>query len=380
MRAPLATGCALLAACSAPPAVPGPELGAWLPPAASGAVEVAPRDAPEGARVIDLHEVLTLAADHGLLPQLSREAAAEARAEEDVARAAWLPRLGLGTSFFQHRGQLQNTEGLFLDVDKQHTFLGADLTLEVDLGEAIFAPRAARERSAAARHAVRAADRDTLAAAAFRYFDLVEAHARLQIAEKAVQHAGELVAHVEARVRGGTGLDADLALAQARLAAARRGRIQAEGETRIASASLAELLQLDASTRLVPAGERPATLELVAPRSIDELLETARSNRPELAAAAAELRAREEEERAAGRDWWLPELQLSATGGALGPNYGALKDEEIFTAGVRWELGAHLLGERLGLGGGLELLPGGHGPPPRPRRSPGRATRPARAS
>jgi outer membrane protein TolC len=86
--------------------------------------------------------------------------------------------------------------------------------------------------------------------------------------------------------------------------------------------------------------------ELVDWRSTDELIERALVARPELADAKARVRARRADERAAENAWLLPELELGATLGEYGLNYGNHEDRQVYSAALRWDLGAGLIGER----------------------------------
>ncbi len=59
--------------------------------------------------------------------------------------------------------------------------------------DALYEQRAAEARSTAAIEGIRTASNDVLFEAARRYYDLLESHARIDIAEQALLHAEELL-------------------------------------------------------------------------------------------------------------------------------------------------------------------------------------------
>ncbi|MFT7667678.1 MAG: outer membrane protein TolC [Planctomycetota bacterium] len=305
------------------------------------------------ARTIDLTDVLTLVASQGLDIELARERYAEAQAEERIAEAAWWPSLSIGTSLSHNDGDLQRTDGVFLDVDTQNAWAGGGLRLDLDFGEAIYGTRAAHHRTQASHSIVDAESRNAVTIAALAFFDLVESHERLPITEDAQKQAGELVAFEEARLASGAGLEADLARAQAHQAAVQRVAIDAKVRALRASSVLIELLQLPAGINLAPistAGSQ--ALDLVEAAFlpvggvqggvVSDLIRT----HPELVAAHSALAASEAEEDQAQHAWLLPSLVLGARVGALGYNYSDLNSQDIFTAALRWDIGAELFGNQ----------------------------------
>jgi len=295
-----------------------------------------------GPRTLGMAEVLRMAADQGLDIRVARERVAAARAERAIARAAWYPEIDLGASYFRNEGRVQATAGQFLDVDKQNTFLGAGLSLRLDLAEAALGVDAARERLTAAEYALESSAQDTQALAAQLYLDLVEADLQLSITEEAIAHGQSLVDLQEARRVGGSGLAADLSRARAHLARAEGARVEAVRRVEVASAGLGELLQLPPTSKLTPAGLDP--LPEGGPGNLEELLLDADRSRPDLADARARSRAQQADARAAGKAWLYPTVSLGAAAGGFGPDLGDLENKEIYAAGLTWHLGAKLFG------------------------------------
>ncbi|MEE8469101.1 MAG: TolC family protein [Planctomycetota bacterium] len=295
-----------------------------------------------GPRTLGLLEVLRIADDQGLDIQIAREHVAAARAERAIARAAWYPELAVGTSYFRNEGNVQATAGQFLDVDKQNTFLGAGLSLRLDLAAAALGEDAARERLTAAGHALESSAQDTQALAAELYLDLMEAGLQLSITEEAIAHGQSLVDLQEARSAGGSGLPADLSRSRAHLARAEGARVEAVRRVEVASAGLGELLQLPPTVQITPAGLAP--LPDGESGTLEDLLFSAAQSRPELADARARSRAARFDARAASKAWLYPTLELGAVAGGFGNNFGDLESSEVYVAGLTWHLGARLFG------------------------------------
>lgn len=300
----------------------------------------------DGGVSISLAEALERAAVWTPDILIAHERVSASEADVDVARAGLLPSLTLGTSLFRNEGRVQATAGDFLDVDKQNGYLGAGLEIVFDPGEVIYEARAAEQRSRASRHGMRSVANAVWRNTAWRYFDLIESYARLSIAEGARRQAEELVDLQQARFEGGRGLEVDLLRARARLAQAERGVIMANNLTQVASASLAEILSMDAGQQLVPSESEIQALELVPELPLELLRERAMREHPELARLRSLVRAETEEEHGSSRAWMIPELRLGASYGGFGNNYGDLKDQEVYRAALLWTIAPTISGER----------------------------------
>jgi outer membrane protein TolC len=360
--------CAVLTACNAAPSPPRlanaadwiREREAGFDRALVGETEGLPRAPAElsatlatGQREITLVEVVQLVEAQGLDLQIARERLAAAEAEEDIAHAAWWPHLSVGASLYRNDGQVQATSGDFLEVDKRSAWAGGEARLEFDLGAAIYGTRAASRRTEAKAHEAQGAADDAVTLAALYYFDLVESFARLGLAAEARLEAASLVALEQARLKAGSGLAASLARAQAHEAAVASAAIRARVGVERASARLVELLQLSPGDSLTPGASALAALDLVAGAWQPEagqasslLLELALWARPELRAAESRLAASEAEEARADFAWILPEFMVAARVGSLGQDYNDADSQNVYTAALRWDLGAKLLGER----------------------------------
>lgn len=143
-------------------------------------------------------------------------------------------------------------------------------------------------------------------------------------------------------MRGGSGLAADLSRARAHLARAEGAKVEAVRRVEVASAALGELLQLPPTSKISPAG-LPA-LPDAEQEALEELLASADRSRPELADARARSRAAHFDARAAGKVWLYPTVELGASTGGFGPNFGDLESQDVYVAGLTWNLGARLFG------------------------------------
>ena len=304
-------------------------------------------------RTISLLEVLELVETQGIDVQLADERLREARAETYIAEAAWWPQLRIGTSLYRNEGRVQSTPGAFIDTDKQNAYAGGQLRMEFDFGDAIYGARAARHSEQASSFETDSAVHDAVTFAALAYFDLLESYARLPIAEDALQHAEELVTFEQARLDGGSGLESDLARARSHRAVVQRAAIQARTQARVASSLLLDLLQLDSSELLAPDADALGSLDLIDPLLAPDgdtvnpsAMEHALRGHPGLLSANSRVAASEAAETEAENAWMLPKVILGAQFGGLGLNYSDLESQDVYTAAVSWDLGAHLAGEK----------------------------------
>ena len=255
-----------------------------------------------------------------------------------VTTDSYYPHLSVGAQMGRVRGRVQGTDGTFLDdIDKQNTNLGMSLRLDIDLATATHGIAAARQSIRASTWDWIAAELAAETAAALFYHDLLEAGARVEIAEAAVDRASAYHALSEARFQAGAGLEADVLRALAHLAEARQNRVQALAARGHASTQLAELLGLDPLRPLEP------TDSLVPRELVEDIVEVdvaahplLEASRARLAAAAAKLK----EERAS---WFLPELIVDAGFNDFGSEYGELEDQETLTAAISWDLSPSVL-------------------------------------
>ncbi|MBI3840054.1 MAG: TolC family protein [Planctomycetia bacterium] len=309
---------------------------------------------------IDLPATLRLAGGNNLQIALAAARVNAARARLQGANALWLPSINGGVGYNLHRGQIQDTTGGILDVNRSSAFVGggpvvgrdalnggnngpARLSVGLPLTDAIFTPLAERQ-IVQATNATRAATfNDALLAASTGYLELVRAVGQVAIAREAVDNAKELVRLVVARVRAGTAPPADELRAQAELADRQRMVFRGEEAVRNASTELVRVLNLQPDLSLLPNEEQPVAIELVdTDQPLPALIAQGISSRPELAAHQAFVNAtldrlRQEQWRPA-----IPNLQVGFSAGGFGGGrdnfFGDFSGRTDFDALAVWEL------------------------------------------
>ncbi len=290
------------------------------------------------ARPLALAELLATVGAEALDIRSAQQDAAAAEAERRIVRDSLLPSFSAQAKFGLLNGYTQGTAGRFFDANYQNTLIGPKIELTYDLAAAVFTLQAAQAHLEGELEAIRVTTNDSLHAAATGYFDLVEACAQLWIAESSVRHGHELVDLELTRVSSGVGLEVDLLRAQAKLAEAERGVLEARRLVAVASAKLVELLGLPPSIELVPAEDSIVAVELIPLGDLDELVRKAVANRPEVAQAGRELAATQENEGYWENRWIIPQVKLSAEYGGFGTNPRDLQDRELYSAAAQWSL------------------------------------------
>ncbi|MEO2164340.1 MAG: TolC family protein [bacterium] len=310
-------------------------------------------------RLLQLDQVLDLAEKQGLDMALARTRLSVSAAEAQMARAAWIPELSFSADTWHNDGNVQATGGTFADVDKRNAREGVGISLELDLADALFAPRAANERLTAQRSLTDAARQSTRQRAAILFLNLLEAQFEVEIALEASTHAQELERVERARFEGGASLEVNYQRAVAHTAQVSALVVEADRRRSVAASRLALHLDLDPGRNWQ--AQAPPSLEqwaggddLMAELDSSEegsegggpsLVERAHLQRPELAAAQARVRAARLEARGESRRWLLPTFQASLFDGEFGPERGEGSDSMVHAVGLSWNLALGMAGQ-----------------------------------
>ncbi|HLN33116.1 MAG TPA: TolC family protein [Gemmataceae bacterium] len=340
----LAVACSLSGAgiLSAQTAAPTPAAG----------ISKEPQPTPSGALPIDLPYALRLVNASNPTIAIARERVREAYARQQQANVLWVPNLWFGgnpdnltlvPAFYHHDGQIQNSRGQILNTSKTEVALIAGTGLNFSIADAYFAPRVARNLTAAEQARARVVTYNVQLDVALTYLELLRVYGALAVVNEILAKAEIMLRDANTAERAGmnkTTADANRARTEVELR--RKERLDWEGQAAVVSARLAQLLLLDPSVDLVPADAKVLPLVIVPEdQSLDDLLAIGLMSRPELAesralVAAALARWRQERTRPL-----LPTLQMAYYGAQFGGgtpgvhNYGGRDD---FLAQATWEL------------------------------------------
>lgn len=245
----------------------------------------------------------------------TREAWANARfqaAQVGIGKSAYLPSLSADASV--SRNHISGGTGGGAASHNQQN-LGASLSyLLYDFGARDAALENARQLLAALNATQDAAIQTVFLAGVQAYYQLFAARAAVDSAVEAEKSAQESLNAAAARYSAGSGTPADKLQAQTAYSQAVLNRIQAEGDARNAQGILANAMGADADRtfQIVPPTLQAPDAQFG--RDIARLIEQARRQRPDLAAAQAQVeaaRANVEAARAAG----MPTITLGASAG-----------------------------------------------------------------
>ena len=281
---------------------------------------------------IDLSAALRLADGQNPVIGEARILIMGALAERQAARALLLPYLNAGTNYHDHTGPLQRSSGSILQLTEQSLYVGGGartlaaesiaipaVNIFTPLTDAIYEPLAAQQRVVGARFNASDTANKVLLEVASLYIDLIGAEATLEARRQVAADADRIADSVAAYAATGQGRksDADRAEADRRLFQVEIQR--AEEEVAVASALLAQRLNLDPSSQLRPLAGPLEPIELInAETPPEELIRSAVARRPDLAArealvSQAEYRVKQEQARPL-----LPTIWLGFSGGAFG--------------------------------------------------------------
>jgi outer membrane protein TolC len=209
------------------------------------------------------------------------------------AQVLWLPTITLGGDFNRHDGRNQDTSGNVFDNSRSSGMLGLGTGIGqaavLDVGQAIFAPLAARQQLRARQADRQSASNDTLVAVTDAYFTVQQARGELAGAIEATRRANDLIARTR-KLAPAIVPELELFRAETELARRQETELFARERWKVSSAELLRVLRLDPSTQVEPAEPPQFRVELVdLKKAVDELIPIGLKHRPELASQQAQV-------------------------------------------------------------------------------------------
>lgn len=249
-----------------------------------------------GVQRIELGSALRLAGINNPQILIARQRVVEALALRQFAAAQFLPTLHVGTSFDDHAGNLQQSSGNILKVDRNSVYVGAGanaiaagtvsipgVTWNLNVSDTIYNALIARQVVETRRFASRAVENDMLRRVAVGYTDLLRAEGQYALARQILTEGREVERLSAAFAKVGAGREADADRARTERSELEAQLLLVEGQVLLASDRLTELLSLPPTTRLRILDEKVIPAAVVPdPIPLAELLAIAALNRPEL--------------------------------------------------------------------------------------------------
>jgi outer membrane protein TolC len=281
-----------------------------VPPPAGGEVVKLPLPPLEPGDLrfpINLATALRLSDARPLIVVAAQAAAWVAEAQVQEAWAHWLPDLNLGFDYIRHDGNGpdtlrgtnipggenafgQNAPGSFGRPQNQNInffYTGAALFYMQYLTDDIFAPLAARQNLNSARWNIQSAKNDALLATALAYFDVHKWRGTYAGAIDVVIKGRKLVAEID-ELRRDLVPQFEVDRARNFLADMEQQAVIARQYWRRSSANLTQVLRLDPRAVVEPLEPDHLQITMIEPdRSLDDLMQIALTNRPELASRQA---------------------------------------------------------------------------------------------
>lgn len=267
----------------------------------------------EAVKAVDLSCVLRLAGVNNPDILLARQRIASATAMRLYAYAQALPNLNAGGNYDDHTGPVQQSDGNILKLTRQALYVGAGagavaagtvnipgVLLAGNPGVGIFEMLAARQLVRVRQFESLAVRNQIFLQVANGYLELVRAEAHRAIAVQNREDAHDIARLMRANVVWGRGRDADANRAISEYLLRINEVIEAEKNMLVASARLAQLLNLPPSIQLHGTEGWVVPTPLVPqPTPLSTLLLFAINQRPELAARRAAIRMATQQLRAA---------------------------------------------------------------------------------
>ena len=298
---------------------------------------------------IDLATALRLAGAQNLDVQLARNAVDEAHANYTSAVERFLPSFVPSASYLQHTGRDQRVEGPLLDVSKHSDTVGAYLTAQIPVGDAIFVALQTHQLVAASDAGATAQERDSGLLAAQQYFELVGTRALVGVVSDALSVSESYERQLNEAVRIGIAFKGDAFRVETQTQRLQLDLTRARQQQRLAAARLVQTLHLEPLLDLVPAEQEPTPLAFAdLNASPQELIRTALENRPELTRSTAQISAAEQSRRGAIYGPLIPTISAQAFAGEFNgagdvmvnaPTVNGGGPRQDYGVGLSWKVG-----------------------------------------
>ncbi|HQU47065.1 MAG TPA: TolC family protein, partial [Pirellulales bacterium] len=284
-----------------------------LPPPPGGETVVLPLPPVQSGDLrfpINLATALRLADARPLLVAAAQASAWSAEAQLQKAKVLWVPSFMVSTSYARHDGPIDFNQGINVPVgvgiygqpapggfgkplnQNYNWFLaGVSLYQVVSTTDVIFQPLAARQVLDAKRWDIQTAKNDVVLEVARSYFNVHRHRGQYAGALYTVQEGRKLIAKIDALSKD---LIPKVEVDRARnlLAFLEQQSVSARENWRLASADLTQVIRLDPRAVCEPLENDHLQITLIdASRPLDDLIPIGLSNRPELAANQAEVKA-----------------------------------------------------------------------------------------
>ena len=294
---------------------------------------------------IDLPTTLRLVGARNLDIQIARARLDEARANRESAVEQFFPWIAPGVTYHRRDGLAQAVpSGVISDAHFESYSPGATLTGQIPLGDAIYNSLAAKALVKASDRALETQREDAILTGAQAYFELVKAHALVEVVQQAMQISQDYQQELHAAVAAGIAYRGDELRVQTQTEEYQISVQQALERERVAGVELSQMLHLDPRIILTPQDKGLEAITLVPTNSVlNHLVEQALRLRPELKQSQASLAAARVTKNGALYGSLIPSLGAQVYGGGLGggpdngpSNFGA---EEDYTVGASWRIG-----------------------------------------
>jgi outer membrane protein TolC len=244
---------------------------------------------------INLPAALQLANVRAVDIAIAAERVQVATALLEQAEVLWLPTITVGGDYNRHDGRNQDTTGRVFDNSRSSMMFGAGTGIGsaaiLNVGEAIFAPLAARQQVRARQADLQTASNDTLVAVSDAYFNVQQARGELAGAAETTRRTEELVRRTN-KLSPKILPDVEVFRAEAELARRRQAELLARERWLTASAELLRVLRLDPAAQVEPLEPPQLLVELIdVHKPVDDLIPIALTYRPELASQQAQVQA-----------------------------------------------------------------------------------------
>jgi outer membrane protein TolC len=248
--------------------------------------------------LIDLATVLSLAGIQNPELLLAQTRVSEALAVRQLAAAQLLPTINLGTNYDGHTGQLQQSSGNILNVQRQALFFGAGanavaagtvnipgVVWNLNVSDSIYSALVSKQMVAQRQFESEAARNAVLLHVVSAYLDLLEANGIRSVRLDVRKSSSEVARVTAAFAKSGQGLPADAKRAAVELYNRDSDLTIADARAEQVSATLARLVGLDPSVRYHPIDNFIVPHSIVPNElSLQESLVIAMLQRPELKA------------------------------------------------------------------------------------------------
>ncbi|MCH8902467.1 MAG: TolC family protein [Bacteroidetes bacterium] len=302
---------------------------------------------------INLETVLRLAGADNLQIAAVRDKMDIASARKSAGLQYLFPNILPGTYLFTFNGEAQNTDGSFIDVDKDQQWAGVGISANWNFGESVYKYLAAKQQVETASFEYQATKNQQILNSVTVYMELLGAQAKMHSMDLMLTRTKDIADQISIMVDQGLRYKSDELLAQTRMNQIEIQLNLIVEEIKHLSNRLLNTLNIRDDVILLGEEERLTLVKLFTDRVFSDdftlpAMDSVYNVRPEVLSMKSNIKSLNYARKTLTTGILLPDIKAGVNEGMFGPAFDPASNQLSYYAGIHWTIP---LGELI-IGGG----------------------------